>query len=60
MEPYAYLEEIAAKMDSLQDRNEITRVLDELEFLYEALDPEFQELASELVARLNPRLASTE
>ena len=56
MEPYRYLEQVAARLDTLDDRDEINRILDELEFLYEALDPEFQDLASDLIARLSERL----
>ena len=58
MEPYRYLEEVARRIDTLDDREEITTVLDELEFPHEALEPEFQDLASDLMARLSGRLAA--
>lgn len=56
MQPYVYLNQVAAAIDSLNDRDTITATLDELEFIYEALDPEFQDLASELITKLSARL----
>lgn len=56
MEPYAYLQQVAARLDGLHSRDDINAVLDELEFLYEALDPELQDLATNLIATLTKRL----
>ena len=56
MEPYRYLEKVSASLDGLQDSEKISTILDELEFLYDTLDPEFQELASDLISRLTTRL----
>jgi hypothetical protein len=56
VEPYRYLEQVAGKVDSLDDREEINQVIDELQLVYEILDPEFQGLADDLIARLNARL----
>jgi hypothetical protein len=56
MEPYAYLEKVAGVLDSLQDQKDIQQVIDELEFIYEAVDPEFQEMVSGLIDRLTQRL----
>ena len=56
MQPYVYLNEVAAAIETLDDRETINATLDELEFIYEALDPEFQGLASELIAKLSARL----
>ncbi len=58
MEPYRYLEKVASALDSLDDPEEIGEILDELEFLYEALEPELQGLATDLIARLSARLKS--
>lgn len=60
MEPYRYLEQTAAMLDQLTTREEIERVIDELEFLHEALEPEFQDLASTLIEKLTMRLKSLE
>jgi len=56
MDPY--LIDIAKRLDSLDDRREIVEVLDRLEFLYEALDSMQQDLASELMGKLQHRLRS--
>ena len=45
-------------MDSVDSTEEINTILDESDFIYEALDPEFQELASDLIARFSARLNS--
>ena len=50
------LVDIAGRLDTLDSRREIIRVLDELEFLYDALDSDQQELASQLIAMLQGRL----
>jgi len=54
MDPY--LIDIAKRLDSLDDRREIAEALDQLEFLYEALDSGQQDLASELMGKLQHRL----
>jgi hypothetical protein len=51
-----YLVEIARRADHLDDAGEVQQAMDKLEFLYEALDPDQQDLASELLARLARRL----
>lgn len=56
MQPYHYLEQAGATLDSLDDSNEIEKVLDELEVIYELLDPEFKDLADDLIGRLNGKL----
>ena len=58
MQPYQYLEKVAKSLDTMEDSEEIKAVLDELEFLYEALDPEFQDLAVDLIDRAKLRLQS--
>jgi hypothetical protein len=55
MEPMNYLEEAAKNADE-HDNRENNRVIDELELIYEALDPEFQDLAADLISRLSGRL----
>ncbi len=53
MDPF--LINIAKRLDALDDRREIVEALDQLEFLYEALDSEQQDLASQLKGRLQQR-----
>lgn len=56
VDPYAYLQQVAGVMDRLNDRERITTILDELEYLYEVLDPELQPLADDLIEQLRARL----
>lgn len=56
MEPYRYLQQAAAQMHTLDTHESVNRVLDELEFLYEALDPEMQDIATGLIEQLHERL----
>lgn len=56
MQPYVYLQKVGSALDRMDDPDEINRVLDELEFMYEALDPEFQDLVADLIDRLHVKL----
>jgi hypothetical protein len=53
-----YLADLARRLDGLRARAEIEEAMDKLEFLYEALDPDQQELAERLLAELARRLGS--
>lgn len=59
IDPYAYLQQVAGALDQLTERRQIEVVLDELEYLYEVLDPELQHLADDLIARVRQRLEET-
>jgi hypothetical protein len=56
VDPYAYLQQVAGVLDRLDDRGRINTILDELEYLYEVIDPELQPLADDLIERLRIRL----
>ena len=56
IDPYAYMQQVAGVLDGLDDRARINTILDELEYLYEVLDPELQPLADDLLERLRRRL----
>jgi ribosome assembly protein YihI (activator of Der GTPase) len=56
VDPYAYMQQVAGVLDRLDDRAQINTILDELEYLYEVLDPELQPLADGLMDRLRRRL----
>lgn len=45
--PYQFLQQVAARLDSYQDKDEINRVMDELEFQFELLPPEVQPQCSD-------------
>ena len=54
--PYAYLQQVAGRLTQLTDRSEIETLLDEVEYLYEVLDPELHGSAEQLIAQLHSRL----
>ena len=54
--PYRYLEQVSELFDTLTTREQINQVIDELEFLFDLIDPEFQDQVSDLISRLTKRL----
>ena len=58
IDPYAYMQQVAIKMDKLTGRDEIETVLDELEYLFEVIPPEMQDNAEKLIGLLREKLAS--
>jgi hypothetical protein len=56
VDPFQYLQQVSENFDVIITREEINTVLDELEFIFEYLEPEFQDLASGLIAKLNAKL----
>ena len=54
--PYAYMQQVAGRLTQLTKRREIETLLDEVEYLYEVIDPELQESADQLIAQLRSRL----
>jgi len=59
IDPYAYMQQVAVKMDELTERDEIETVLDELEYLFEVIPPEMQDNAEKLIGLLRDKLANT-
>jgi hypothetical protein len=60
IDPYAYMQQVAVKMDELTARDEIETVLDELEYLFEVIPPEMQDNAEKLIGLLRDKLANTD
>jgi hypothetical protein len=58
IDPYAYMQQVAIKMDELTARDEIETVLDELEYLFEVIPPEMQDNAEKLISMLREKLAA--
>jgi len=56
VDPLGYLRQVSVVLDQLQDRASVERVLDEVEYLYEVMDPELQYLADEVMQKLRARL----
>jgi len=57
VDPIAYLQQVALKMDDLLRLHDIETVLDEVEYLFEAIPPELQEPAEVLIEQLRRKLA---
>ncbi|MBT8119151.1 MAG: hypothetical protein KJN89_05485 [Gammaproteobacteria bacterium] len=57
IDPYAYMQQVAIKMDEITSRDEIETVLDELEYLFEVIPPEMQDNAEKLISLLRKKLA---
>jgi hypothetical protein len=55
IDPYAFMQTAAGRLASL-DAAGLERLLDDLEYLYEAMDPELQSLADGLMERVRLRL----
>ena len=52
-----FLLEVAQKLDSYQGREDITPVMDELEYLFDALEGEEQDACAQLISLLQKRLS---
>jgi len=56
IDPYAYLRQVASQMDTLTTRSRIETVLDEVEYLFEVIPPDMQELAEPIIQQLREKL----
>ena len=56
IDPFQYLQRVSENFDSIESRDQINTVLDELEFVFELLEPQFQHLAEDLIAKLTVKL----
>jgi len=56
VDPYAYMQQLAVRMDRITSRSEIETVLDELEYLFEVIPPEMQDNAEHLISALREKL----
>ena len=57
MRPVLILQRIAAELDHIEDVTRVHDAMDEVEFVFDLLDPERQDLANDLMVRLERRLA---
>jgi len=60
VDPWAFMQDLARRIDGMRERGEIERALDDVEYLMEVLDPELQEPAYRLVERLRAKLEQAE
>lgn len=56
IDPYGYLQRVARELPFLSDRAGLETALDELEYLYEVMDPELQESAEQVMTLLRDKL----
>lgn len=56
IDPDLYLQQIALRMKDVQDRDEMEALLDELEYLYDIIDPNLVEGAEALMGQLRQKL----
>lgn len=56
IDPYAYLVRVSEQLEQITDPAVLETVLDEVEYLYEVIPPDFQDLADQIVAQLRDRL----
>jgi hypothetical protein len=60
IDPYAYMNQVAAKLDSLTRRDQVEKALDDVEYLFEVIPPEMQDQAEALIDALRKRLSEFE
>jgi hypothetical protein len=58
IDPYATLQRAAGRIVASQDPAELERLLDDIEYLWEVLDPELQGPAEQVMERLRDRIAA--
>ena len=56
VDPFGYMQQVAGSLDRLKTRSELESVLDEIEYLFEVLDPELQDFAYALIERIQAKL----
>lgn len=56
VDPYAYMQQVAMRMNDITRRDEIETVLDELEYLFEVIPPDMQHNAEQLIGLLREKL----
>ena len=56
IDAYATLQRAAGRIKESRDPAELERLLDDVEYLYEAMDPELQSVAEQVMDRLRERI----
>ncbi len=55
VDPYAFLQSASGQLDGM-DAASLDRLLDDVEYLYEVMDPELQHLAEQVMEGIQARL----
>lgn len=56
VDPYEYMNQVSINLDNLDNREDVEEILDRLEYLFEVIPPELQELAEDLMAQVRQKL----
>ncbi len=56
IDPHATMQRAAGRITESRDPAELDLLLDDIEYLYEAMDPELQGLAEQVMERLRERI----
>ena len=57
VDPYAFLNQVSVNMDTYTTREQIETVLDKVEYLFEVIPPDLQDLADPIIEALRRRLS---
>ena len=60
VDPYGYLQELSGRLGALRERSEIEDALDDLEYLFEVMPPDLQDLAEPVIETLRSRLEAAD
>ena len=56
VDPYEYMNQVSINLDNVDNREDVEEILDRLEYLFEVIPPELQELAENLMAQVRKKL----
>ena len=56
VDPYEYMNQVSINLDNVDNREDVEEILDRLEYLFEVIPPELQELAEDLMAQVRSKL----
>ena len=57
VDPYAFLNQVSVKMETYTTPEQIETVLDKVEYLFEVIPPDLQDLAEPIIEELRRRLS---
>ena len=58
VDPFGYMQQVAGSLDRINSRRELETILDEVEYLFEVLDPELQDFAYQLIERIQSKMSN--
>jgi hypothetical protein len=58
VDPYGYMQQVANNLDRIDSRQELETLLDEVEYLFEVMDPELQDFGYQLIEQIQHKLSN--